>query len=281
MVLWKNTNLCDNFENMHPVIQHILSRKGQKVPINDGRKIVLVLFGGLMTGVRGASVAIAFQDLGISYSFDSIYSASAGFLNASYMLSDNPRLGTSIYYDDLSGHKFLNFFRLWNVANIDYMINVFKNTKPIHTKNVWDAKTKLYVRLSNLKKHRPEYVEIHDYKPEDFFDIAKASVAIPYLHPGAIKIGDRYCKDGEFTDADCAETINYVLASDATDILVVYNRPKQKIINLPKSDRVYEICPATDWKLSRFETNTEKLKKACIQMGNKIMTEFGGGEFKI
>jgi len=95
---------------MHPVIQHILQRKGVKVPVNDGRKITLVLFGGLMSSVRGASAMVVFQDLGLSYSFDSIYTVSAGFPNASYMLSGDTRLGTSIYYDDLSGSRFFNFF---------------------------------------------------------------------------------------------------------------------------------------------------------------------------
>ena len=95
---------------MHPVIQHILNRRGKKVPVNDGRKITLILFGGVMTGIRGAASMIVFEDLGLSGSFDSIYSSSSGFPNAAYLLSGQTRLGTSIYYEELSGSKFLNLY---------------------------------------------------------------------------------------------------------------------------------------------------------------------------
>jgi predicted patatin/cPLA2 family phospholipase len=242
-----------------------------------------------MTGIRGASAMISFQELGLSNAFDSIYCASAGFLNASYMLSGNPRVGTSIYYEELSGSKFLNFFRIWNIVNIDYLINIFRKEKQINIDNIWKSNTKVYVRIFNRKKHRPKYIEIHNYRQEDFFQIAKASIAIPYLHPEAIKIGKIYCKDGEFSHADNIQEIDYALASNATDILVIYNKPEQKLVNIGLReildvghwDRVCEIYPDKEWKLSRFERNTEKLKYACRQMGNKIMSEFGGRDFNI
>ena len=275
---------------MHPVIQHILDRKGKEVPLDDGRKITLVLFGGLMNGVRGAGALVALQDLGLSHSFDSIYTASAGFMNAAYMLSsDNGRSGSSVYYEDLSDKRFLNFLHFWNPADIDYVIDVVKNKKKINTENIWNSKTKLYLRLINSKKDKPNYIEIHNFKPEQFFDIAKAAISMPFLHPKPEKLGHKYFRDGELHwDAALGE-INYPLASDATDILIIYNRTDQKMMNLYLSeifnveqrDRIYEICPDENWNLSRFETNPNKLKEACVQMGQKVMTEFGGGEFKL
>jgi len=92
---------------MHPVLQHILARRGQSVPVNDGRKITLVLYGGGMSGVAGAGAMIALQDLGFAHAFDAIYTYSAGFPNASYLLGDETRLGTSIYYEDLSRGQFI------------------------------------------------------------------------------------------------------------------------------------------------------------------------------
>ena len=50
---------------MHSVIEHILARKDKAVPVNDGRKIALVLYGGLMTGVCGAGALQAFKEMGL------------------------------------------------------------------------------------------------------------------------------------------------------------------------------------------------------------------------
>lgn len=83
---------------MHPAIEHIAARRGKKVPIHDNRKIALVLMGGLMTGTRGAGAMIALEQLGLAHAFDFIYTASAGFPNACYMLTKNSRLGASVNF---------------------------------------------------------------------------------------------------------------------------------------------------------------------------------------
>jgi predicted patatin/cPLA2 family phospholipase len=260
---------------MHPVTEHLLARRGKNVPINDGRKIALVLYGGLMTGIRGAGALMALVDLGLGNAFDYIYTASAGFPNASYMLSGNGRLGSSIYYDELTGSRFLNFLRLWNVADIDYIIDVVRNKKKLNLENIWNAKTKFFVRLQNLQTKQPEYLEIHSYKPEQYFDIFKAAVSIPYLQPGAIKISGVAYKDGDFTDRDSVQHLDYVLKTDATDIVVIYNRFEHRQNNLPPHDRILEICPEPEWPLSRFETRPERLKFAWVQMGNLVKQTFG------
>ncbi len=50
---------------MHSVIRALSNRRGKCVPVNDGRKISLVLCGGLMTGVRSAGAMIALEELGL------------------------------------------------------------------------------------------------------------------------------------------------------------------------------------------------------------------------
>jgi predicted patatin/cPLA2 family phospholipase len=273
---------------MHPVIQHILERKGRSVPVSDGRKIVLILPGGLMSGIRGAGAMIALEQMGLSHAFDAIYSASAGFMNALYLLSDDTRRGTSIYYDDLSGRKFLNFARIWNIANLDYVIRIIRSIKPVDFRKIWDGKTKLFLRLWNARRKRAKYIEIHQYRLEKYFTIAEAAISIPFLHPKT-KLKRRYLQDGEQEDSDLVQEINYGLASDATDILIIYNRPEQKLLNLflqeilnvDHRDRICEICPDELEKLSKFETDRNKLRAAAIQMGQKVMDEFGGGEFRL
>lgn len=275
---------------MHPVIQHIKERQGKSVPVDDGRKIALVLFGGLMTGIRGAAAMIVLEELGLAHAFDYIYCASAGFLNASYLLSGGTRAGTSLYYKEATTKKFLNFWRLWNIADIDYLIDdIVKEKKQINVDNIWNSKTKVFLRTHNQKKDRAKYIEIHKFDKSEFWNIAKAAISIPFAHPGGARLKKLHLRDGEFLDRDHVEEIDYSLASPATDILVIYNKPGQKLVNIPLGtlldvehwDRVCEIYPDKDWKLSKFERDPEKLKEACEQMGSRVSQIFGGGEFKL
>lgn len=121
----------------HSVIKNILARKNFSVPINDGKKICLVLFGGIMISVRGAGALTELEKLGLAHTFDEIYSMSSGFLNASYFLADQMSLGTRAYYENFSGLKFLNPFRFWKLANIDYLMKVIRKIKPLNTKKYW------------------------------------------------------------------------------------------------------------------------------------------------
>src|SRR4051812_20785555 len=86
---------------MHPVIAHLLERKGKAAPFNDGRSIALVHFGGIMTGVRGAGALVALDELGLTHAFDDIYATSAGFPNACFFLTNNIHMASKIYSENL------------------------------------------------------------------------------------------------------------------------------------------------------------------------------------
>src|SRR3989344_4546755 len=134
---------------MHSVIEHILKRKNKNDPFNDGRHISLCLYGGAMRGIRGAAALLALDELGLNKVFNDIYTFSAGFPNASYFLSDNSNMGISIYHEDLVDKKFINFWKFWKVADIDYLINVMQEKKPLSIDKLFESRTNLYVRLKN------------------------------------------------------------------------------------------------------------------------------------
>lgn len=263
---------------MHPVIEHILARKQKRVPVNDSRKIALVLHGGLMTSIRGAGAMIALEELGLSHAFDEIYTVSAGFANASYLLGDNTRLGTSIYYDDLSGNKFINFWKPWNVVNINLAIRAVKDIKTLDVEKIWESKTKLFIRLLNSKAHETEYLEIHSFSPDIYFTLLKAAIYVQYIVPGSVKINGTPYMDGEFTEKDSVEHDRSAIESDATDILIIYNNPDQPKKEIQENNRVCIITPDPAWNLSRFETRTDVLKHAAFQMGTLIKKHLNNNE---
>jgi predicted patatin/cPLA2 family phospholipase len=264
-------------KKLHPVIQHLLARRNKKVPVKDGRKIVLVLYGGVMASIRGAGIMIALNELGLDYSFDEIYAYSGGFCNASYFLSGNGKEGTSIYYEELSGHNFIDLRKVWNIADIDYVVKCTKKIKPLNLKNILAHPTKLFVQMNNLKKKEIEFMEVHKHSPSRYFSLLKAAIKMPFLSPGGVHIGS-----GEFKDTLEDDVFKKALDSDATDIVVAYNMPAQYEYvhkHFPKKifqdKRILEIKPNPKWNLNRLETNPEILKKECVKMGTMVKELFG------
>ena len=259
---------------MHLVIENILNRKNKKVPVSDGRKIALVLFGGAMAGVRGGGALFALNDLGLLYAFDEIYVTSAGFPNVSYMLSDDRQRGLSVYYQDLVNNRFINFWRIWKVVNVEYLMSVFKESKRIRVEKILEGKTKVFVQLRNVDTGKIEYLEIHNFSVQGFFKLLEASISIPYLHPGSVKInGGRYMDAVGFLK-DSSRHVRRAIDSGATDILVIYNRADQRTHDFD-GESIFEIVPPTGWKMSRFEKNSEVLKNEAQKMGELVKESFG------
>jgi len=257
---------------MHPVIEHILARQGQQVPVNDGRKIALVLYGGGMSGVAGAGAMIALQDLGLTHAFDAIYTYSAGFANASYLLGDATRLGTSIYYEDLIGRRFINLWRFWRIMDVRYLVYVMKQIKPLPVARILQSSTELFIRLWNVGAGRTEYVEAHDFPPEQYLRLMAAATSLRHAGIGPTKLRDNHYEDYPFS-MDAPEHLSFVLDTDATDILVIYNRRNQQVDGVKASERLCEVIP--DLYVRNICINPNKLKCAAESMAKQIYQLFG------
>lgn len=260
---------------MHPVLENIAARQNKKIPVKDGRKIALVLFGGLMTGVRGAGAGTALLDLGLIDVFDRIYTMSAGFCNASYFLAKQPRYGSTIYFDEMTSKNFIQMSRVWNMVDTDFIIDVIMNKKKLDIDKIFETKTKLYTAMYNVGKKKVEYVDVLRSGPKKYLEFMRAAVSIPYLHPGSVKIGKRKYKDYPVATTKLLQDfVNYVVESDATDIFVIYNNAGQVKIPAVFSDRVYEVVVPRDRPLSHFETNRDKLKEEWYWMYDHVRSLF-------
>lgn len=261
---------------MHPVIEHILQRKNKKPPFKDGRHITLAMFGGIMTGVRGGGAAIALNELGFTHSFDAVYTYSGGFPNASYFLSGQAELGTSVYYEELAGRKFINPFRIWDVADTERVVESVLRTKPLDVSALYKNKTKLYVSLWNTAKQKLLYDEIHNYKPSSYFKILRAAISVPYYHPGSIRIGSGHFKD--YSPENYDDFLDYVYSTKTTDMLAIYNYAGQYIVPAIFSHKLFELFPKPEWPLSRLETDPKILKREMIKMKNLVLRTFNEAE---
>ncbi len=264
---------------MHPVLEHILARKGKSVPVDDGRKIALVLFGGIMTGVRGCGATIALHELGLDAVFDEVHTYSGGFPNASYFLANQARVSASVYYEELCKRKFINFFRLWKIADIDFLIRTFQGgEKKLDVQTILRNSTKLFVTMLNSNTKRWDQVEVHSMNEQEYFTLLRAAVSMPYIGSGPTRVGNKLYEDVGIS----REFVNYfltqILDSDLTDILIIYCRADQREKNIPTTNRVCEIIPAKEWNMSKYTSNTRQVRNAALQMGNFVKSAFGSNE---
>jgi predicted patatin/cPLA2 family phospholipase len=260
----------------HSVIKNLEKRMGMSAPFNDGRKIGLVLPGGMMTGVNGAGAMCALEALGLTQAFDVVYTASAGFANASYLLSQNTEIGSTIYYEEFSGKNFIDFWKFWQPVNYDWAVKSVRNIKPVDRDKIWALATDFVLRLSNYSDaHKKRiYLHIKEHNKEEYFDLFRAAISQP-LVTRCTKIDFKKLCDGHLTNRDLIDQIKYALASDCTDLLIIYNHMGQVgLYDLDSSERYFEVVPTQDSRISLFETRGDVLKKAHRAMKEQILDIF-------
>ncbi len=88
---------------------------------SDVPPLGLVVQGGGMRGVYSLAVLAAFEEMGWTRCFDHIAGASAGAMNGVHFITGQARYGVETYIDYLSNRKFIDFFRLGKLMDLDYM----------------------------------------------------------------------------------------------------------------------------------------------------------------
>ncbi len=223
-----------------------------------------------MTGVVGTGATTALEELGLTDAFDYIFTFSAGLPNASYFLAHQALLSSTVYIDDLSNSKFINFWKIWNIANIKYLIHILKDVKTLNVQKIFESKTKLFVQIKNITKNEVEFLELNESFKQNYFKLIEAAVDMPILCPGAIVINGTKYKD--YTNGTEEEFIENILKYEAiTDLLIIYNYPSQKeYISTDKN--ILEIIPKDE--IHKIETRSRILKKGCEDMENLVKNIF-------
>ncbi len=159
---------------MHPVIANILKQKDKKEEEkNEDNKIALVLYGGIMSGVVGTGATSALEELKLTHAFDYVFTFSAGFANASYFLSHQASLSSSVYIDNLSGTQFINTKRFWNIVDIEHLMHILKNIKPLDVSKIFECNTKIILRIKNKSLGRVEFLTVDKSFKDTYFNPAR------------------------------------------------------------------------------------------------------------
>jgi predicted patatin/cPLA2 family phospholipase len=189
---------------------------------SDGRKIGLVLQGGSMRGICSGAGAVALAKLGLTELFDAVYATSAGAMNAAYFLSNQPKLGIRIYYEDLVDRRFVNPLRFWKMMNVDYVFDsVVARTKPLAVDQIIASSPEFFVAMTDAQSAEGRIVDVKRCG-EPVLRVLKAAIAMPVYYNRAVAIGGRASIDGGLV---IPFPIDQALADGCTDLVVLLTNP--------------------------------------------------------
>ncbi len=168
-----------------------------------------------MRGVFGAGVVTYLQETDAYASIEAVYGSSAGSLAGAYFLSKQTRIGSSIYYEDLT-HTFistLNFWRgirdrivkrflyrnqkLHDAMDFDYLFRVIQKDKILDVPSIFKTGIPLYIKILDV---RTKAITYHKATEENLTRLLRASVeTIPYTH-SPVRIDDVLGVDAGIVD---------------------------------------------------------------------------------
>lgn len=206
--------------NKNKVLQLIKDRKNGA---RDDRKLALIIQGGGLRTSFAGGVMIALEELGYADVFDCIYGVSAGSCCGAYLLSHQTRLGTSIFYEDLPGFKFIQPWKPHQLINLNHLCDrLMKERKPLDVGTVLKAKTDLRIVLTEAKTGKYTYLSKNDVGA-DLLPAIKAACTYPGAYFPLVKInGKRYLDGGAVKSLPLQEAVD----EGFTDLLIVTTTPK-------------------------------------------------------
>jgi len=171
---------------------------------------IFIFFGGNMSGIFGAGVVTALQELNVYNRIHSIYAISSGAHNAAYFLARDTKIGSTIYYENLIETNFikncrfnfvyklvLNLFikniELEKLVDIDYLIKIEKTKKKLNTKKISNTDIDFFIRCFNTESKKEEYLDGR----KDILKKLRATAAIVPFYPKLVKIGNKKYSDGD------------------------------------------------------------------------------------
>jgi predicted patatin/cPLA2 family phospholipase len=201
------------------------SRPHARDPGDDAR-LALVIEGGGMRGVVAAGMVTALQELGIRDQLDLVVGTSAGAMAGAFYLAGQPRMGTSLYYEDLIGRDWLDYRRVLRrrpIISLDYLIDTLMTSrKVLDCERVLGSDIPLYAVATRTGSYESEV--LGDFaSAEELLHALRASARIPIAAGGPVEVGE-----ARYLDGSVAESIPVDTAVDrlgATHVLALRTRP--------------------------------------------------------
>lgn len=197
----------------------------------------------------------------------------------------------------LSTKKFINFWRIRKIMDIDYLIDiVFKQQAPLRVKQIEKSSIDYYIATTNSRTGKVEYFSPKN--KENVFELMRASKAFPFFYGKSIPINGKYYHDG--SNSSWVELhIHKALSLGANKIIVIDSYTKfspliirfwllfkshifsrwfmkeyiyrQKMTKKLQHNKNILFCSWSISSLSALDNNISDLKIAYLQWYNHIV----------
>jgi predicted patatin/cPLA2 family phospholipase len=181
-----------------------------------------------MRGAVSAGMVIALHELGLTECFDGVFGASAGALNAVWLLSGNPSDGLRPYADPALIRQYIrkaNALRGRPVVDTRHLVErLYEDVLPLRFDAVLAHSVRLHPLATDVETGRAVDLEPTVRDKASLKLALRASTALPLLAGPPVVIGGR-----RYLDAGLAESIPFhaALAAGATHVLVLRSRRLQ------------------------------------------------------
>lgn len=200
-----------------------LDQKSVRGARQDPHHLALAIEGGGMRGVVAGGMVTAIQELGLTDCFDTIHGSSAGACAGAYLITDQARLGTSIFFEDINNSKVTNPRRLWRGAAIMdtgfITDNVMRTTKRLDVDKIVKSQDLLHIVATTSDAQETHYAQYET--PDQFFSILHGTITMPIVGGKSVTVEGR-----ELVDGGMVQQIPFRSALDraATHVLILLTR---------------------------------------------------------
>ncbi|MCR4328323.1 MAG: patatin family protein [Patescibacteria group bacterium] len=208
---------------IHQIIKSNLKRKAREKENNDV-KTALVIQGGGMRASYSMGSLLSLEEMGFNNSFDYVFGSSAGAINGAYFMAHQSKLATEIYTDYLTNSEFINFFRLKEILDVEYLIKLFtQGNTALDAAAVINSAANLIFSMIHYPSAKEIFFESKKY-PKEIMNLIKTSATIPAISNKKILIdGEKYIDGGVVNPTPILEAINL----GCTDIVVILTRSRK------------------------------------------------------
>jgi predicted patatin/cPLA2 family phospholipase len=197
------------------------SRPGHRT---DAFIVGLCIEGGGMRGVVSAGMVTAIEELGLLPAFDRVYGASAGAMNAAYLLAGHAKYGTTIYSEDINTRAFIDLTRPLRgkaIVDVDFVTDqVMVRAKPLDCDRVLTSAIPLSIVASDADTGT--HVVLRPTSAEDLRGALRAGATMPLVARGPHRWHGRRLWDASMTEPIPARVAR---ADGCTHIVVLLTRP--------------------------------------------------------
>lgn len=164
------------------------------------KKTALILSGWGMRAVFCVGALLALQKELWFTAPDIVIAGSWSVWTASYFIARQYKDIKTIWLSHLSTKRFINFWRVWKIMDIDYLIDVvFKKQAPLYVKKIYDSPIRYYIGATNAHSGKVEYFSQKD--GIDIFELMRASKAMPFFYGRSVDINWSLYHDGSNSSA--------------------------------------------------------------------------------